>query len=64
MAKLNKCETCKGAGYVYTMIAGDKHIAVCLDCEGYGTFTKQRPRVEKVSQENFGKIDLDSILAE
>jgi hypothetical protein len=63
MSKLDKCEDCKGSGYLYTKIAGDKHISVCSNCEGYGTFTRQRPRKEKKPVQNFGAVNLDSILA-
>lgn len=62
MAKLDKCETCKGSGYVYTTIAGDKHIAVCTTCEGYGTFTRERPRKVQPVLAKFGSVNLDEFL--
>lgn len=42
-----QCERCNGKGSLYTMIAGDKHIADCPDCIGYGVVALKKVRVEK-----------------
>ena len=60
-----KCPECTGKGEIYVRIAGDVHIDKCAACEGWGSVEQSKPQKKsKIDRESFGKINIDSLLAD